>query len=286
MTLFPVVMEACRSLLRRAGAFEPADITIYTSLAVVICEVSAVSAVRRSSHPPDPVTPRKRPVPSCVHLSAAMRSRRMCVSSYPRLPPDLDSGVPPWLCRGGRRAGADPAWTSPTVSSVYRARGWSRRNDPATRGYCHAYGCSVASLTVTRSSEDLMSEALQRHIGPMPTWLMFSGATIGIVGASVTKHAESVGEFVVALDIRADTSNLAAAAPGRWGLGLLIVGAVVALSGLVVAARVIECDGDLHGVRPQPRPGSQTRTPRSSAQPANPHLGWPGWQRRLRQRNV
>ena len=85
-----------------------------------------------------------------------------------------------------------------------------------------------------------MSEALQRHIGPMPTWLMFSGATIGIVGASVTKHAESVGEFVVALDSRADTSNLAAAAPGRWGLGLLIVGAVVALSGLVVAARVIE----------------------------------------------
>jgi hypothetical protein len=85
-----------------------------------------------------------------------------------------------------------------------------------------------------------MSEALQRHIGPMPTWLMFSGATIGIVGASVTKHAESVGEFVVALDSRADTSNLAAAAPGRWGLGLLIVGAVVALSGLVVAARVVE----------------------------------------------
>jgi hypothetical protein len=85
-----------------------------------------------------------------------------------------------------------------------------------------------------------MSEALQRHIGPMPTWLVFSGATIGIVGASVTKHAESVGEFVVALDSRADTSNLAAAAPGRWGLGLLIVGAVVALSGLVVAARVVE----------------------------------------------
>jgi hypothetical protein len=57
-----------------------------------------------------------------------------------------------------------------------------------------------------------MSEALQRHIGPMPTWLMFSGTTIGIVGASVTKHAESVGEFVVALDIRADTSNLGAGA--------------------------------------------------------------------------
>jgi hypothetical protein len=82
-----------------------------------------------------------------------------------------------------------------------------------------------------------MSEALQRHIGPMPTWLMFSGATIGIVGASLTKHAGSVSELLVALDTGTDTSNLAAAAPGEWGLGLLIVGAVVALSGLVAAAR-------------------------------------------------
>jgi hypothetical protein len=81
-----------------------------------------------------------------------------------------------------------------------------------------------------------MSEALRWHIGPMPTWLMFSGATIGIVGASVRKHAESVSELLVALDSRADTSNLAAPL-GQWGLGLLIVGAVVALSGLVLAAR-------------------------------------------------
>jgi hypothetical protein len=82
-----------------------------------------------------------------------------------------------------------------------------------------------------------MNEALQRHIGPMPTWLMFSGATIGIVGASLTKHAGSLSELLVALDTGTDTSNLAAAAPGEWGLGLLIVGAVVALSGLVAAAR-------------------------------------------------
>jgi hypothetical protein len=82
-----------------------------------------------------------------------------------------------------------------------------------------------------------MSEAMQRHIFPMPAWLVFSGATIGIVGASVTKHAESVDELIVAVDGRADPSNLAAVAPGEWGLGLLIVGAVVALSGLVVAAR-------------------------------------------------
>jgi hypothetical protein len=82
-----------------------------------------------------------------------------------------------------------------------------------------------------------MSEVMQRHMSPLPAWLMFSGATIAIVGASVTKHAESVLERVGALDSWADTLNLAAVAPGEWGLGLLIVGAVVALSGLAVAAR-------------------------------------------------
>ncbi|HEX6757895.1 MAG TPA: hypothetical protein VF086_05700 [Propionibacteriaceae bacterium] len=82
-----------------------------------------------------------------------------------------------------------------------------------------------------------MSEAMQRPMAPMPAWLVFSGAAIGIVGASVTKHAENVGELILALDSRADPSNLAAVTPGEWGVGLLIVGAVVALSGLVVAAR-------------------------------------------------
>jgi hypothetical protein len=82
-----------------------------------------------------------------------------------------------------------------------------------------------------------MSEAMQRHIDPMPAWLMFSGATIGIVGASVTKHAETIGKLVGAVDNWADASDLATVAPGEWGLGLLIVGVVVALSGLVVAAR-------------------------------------------------
>lgn len=82
-----------------------------------------------------------------------------------------------------------------------------------------------------------MSEAMQRHMGPMPAWLMFSGATIGIVGASVTKHAETIGKLVGAVDGWASTSNLAAVAPGEWGLGLLIVGVVVALAGLFVVAR-------------------------------------------------
>lgn len=81
-----------------------------------------------------------------------------------------------------------------------------------------------------------MSETMQRHMAPMPAWLVFSGATIGIVGAIVTKHAESVGKLIVAVDGRADPSNLAAA-PGEWGPGLLIVGAFVALSGLVLTAR-------------------------------------------------
>ena len=39
-----------------------------------------------------------------------------------------------------------------------------------------------------------MSEAMQRQWGQMPAWLVFSGVAIGVVGASVNKHCESVGE--------------------------------------------------------------------------------------------
>jgi hypothetical protein len=124
-----------------------------------------------------------------------------------------------------------------------------------------------------------MSEALRRHIGLMPTWLMFSGATIGVVGASVTKHAESVSELLVALDSRSDTSNLAAAPLDEWGLGLLIVGAVVALSGLVVAARqpnlsVIE-PATATPMEPATKPRPGTRPERLDFRPSlqNPDLG-------------
>jgi hypothetical protein len=82
-----------------------------------------------------------------------------------------------------------------------------------------------------------MSEAIQRHVGPIASWLVFSGVTIGVVGASVMKHADSVGELVRALDSRVEISKLAVVAPAEWGLGLLIVGLVVALCGLVLAAR-------------------------------------------------
>jgi hypothetical protein len=80
-----------------------------------------------------------------------------------------------------------------------------------------------------------MSAAMHRQKGQMPAWLMFSGMAIGVVGASIRKHAESVGEFVVFLGSRTDNSDLAAAvALGRWGLVLLVAGAVVVLAGLVV----------------------------------------------------
>jgi hypothetical protein len=44
-----------------------------------------------------------------------------------------------------------------------------------------------------------MSEAMQRQGGHTPAWLLFSGLAIGVPGASVNKHAETVGELVVAL---------------------------------------------------------------------------------------
>ena len=81
-----------------------------------------------------------------------------------------------------------------------------------------------------------MSQTVQRQTNEMPAWLMFSGAVIGIVGAIVRKHAENVGEFLGVLGSRAVTSNPMTAAPADWGVGLLIVGAVVTLAGLIVIA--------------------------------------------------
>jgi hypothetical protein len=81
-------------------------------------------------------------------------------------------------------------------------------------------------------------EAMQRQTGPTPAWLLFSGVAFGVVGASVNKHAESVGELVVALRGRTENSDApVAVAVGQWGLLLLVVGAVVVLAaGLVVIA--------------------------------------------------
>jgi hypothetical protein len=82
-----------------------------------------------------------------------------------------------------------------------------------------------------------MSDAMQRQTGQTPAWLLFSGVAIGAVGASVNKHAESVGERVVALRGRTENSDATVAvALGQWGLLLLVVGAVVVLAGLVVIA--------------------------------------------------
>jgi hypothetical protein len=82
-----------------------------------------------------------------------------------------------------------------------------------------------------------MSEAMQRRTCQTPAWLLFSGVAIGVVGASVNKHAESVGELVVALRGRTENSDATVAvALGQWGLLLLVVGAVVVLAGLVMIA--------------------------------------------------
>jgi hypothetical protein len=80
-----------------------------------------------------------------------------------------------------------------------------------------------------------MSEAIQPQTGQTPAWLLFSGVAIGVVGASVKKHAERVGELVAALATRTYSSDVAvAAALGQAGLALLVAGTVVALAGLVM----------------------------------------------------
>ena len=137
-----------------------------------------------------------------------------------------------------------------------------------------------------------MSEAIQGHMAPMPAWLVFSGATAGIVGASVTKHARRECRRTHRRSgPPADTSNLAAVAPGEWGLGLLIVGAVVTLSGLVIAAR----RPNLNVTEPVTAASMESATSRGweprqllDLRPnlQTPHVGYPGWQRRRCQGNV
>ena len=82
-----------------------------------------------------------------------------------------------------------------------------------------------------------MSKAIRRQAGHMPALLLFSGLAIGVVGASINKHAETVREHVVALSGRIENSDVALAIPlARWGLLLLVVGAGGVLAGLVVIA--------------------------------------------------
>jgi hypothetical protein len=78
-----------------------------------------------------------------------------------------------------------------------------------------------------------MSQTLQRQTNQMSVRLVFWGVAIGVVGAILRKHAENVGDFVGVLGSRAATPDLVAATPADWGMGLLIVGAVVTLAGLV-----------------------------------------------------
>lgn len=77
---------------------------------------------------------------------------------------------------------------------------------------------------------------MQRHRGQMPSWLLFSALAIGVIGASVLKHAEGVSELVSALGSRTDGSITAVSVGLRHcGLVLLVAGAVAMLAGLVIA---------------------------------------------------
>jgi hypothetical protein len=82
-----------------------------------------------------------------------------------------------------------------------------------------------------------MSESMRRQTGRMPAWLLISGVAIGVVGASVNKHAESVAELLVAPRGRTENSDVTVAgALDQWGFLLLVVGAVAVLTGLVMIA--------------------------------------------------
>jgi hypothetical protein len=83
-----------------------------------------------------------------------------------------------------------------------------------------------------------MSQVLQRATNQLPNWLVFSGVAVGVIGASAKKHAESVGEVVVALSGRMGASDVVAIALGFWGSVLLGAGAVAVLAGLVGIALV------------------------------------------------
>ena len=82
-----------------------------------------------------------------------------------------------------------------------------------------------------------MGEAMRRQTGRMPAWLLFSGVAIGVVGASVNKHAERAAEILVALRGRTENSDATVAgALDQWSLLLVVVGAVAVLIGLVMIA--------------------------------------------------
>jgi hypothetical protein len=80
-----------------------------------------------------------------------------------------------------------------------------------------------------------MSQTVHRQTNQMPAWLVFSGGVIGTVGAIVMRHAENVDQLILALGSPAELWEVAApVAYSECGLVLLIVGVLVALTGIVV----------------------------------------------------
>ena len=133
-----------------------------------------------------------------------------------------------------RSSDADLGWASPTDRTSTRTRQGS--HGVTMRPRCGGIPSRTVALRQcdhTRLSGGSMSQAMRRQSGQMPAWLVFSGVSMGVVGASVSKRAEEVGELVVALGSRTDSSDVAL---GHLGLVLVVVGAVVVLAGLVVIA--------------------------------------------------
>ena len=65
-----------------------------------------------------------------------------------------------------------------------------------------------------------MSQTLQRPTNQIPVWLVFSGVVIGIVGATVKKHAENVGELLGTLGRLDAFLTSGDGIPGRLGIGV------------------------------------------------------------------
>jgi voltage-gated potassium channel len=88
-----------------------------------------------------------------------------------------------------------------------------------------------------------MSQTVQRQTNQMPAWLMSSGAVVGVIGAILKKHAETVGELIGNLRSERPSHTARRALTGRAALrrrwesatdGPLMAAAVIFLAAYAV----------------------------------------------------
>ena len=63
-----------------------------------------------------------------------------------------------------------------------------------------------------------MSQTVQRQTNHMPAWLMSSGAVVGVIGAILKKHAETIGELIGNLRSERPSRTARRALTGRAAL--------------------------------------------------------------------